>query len=113
MVNIGLPNLMDACIPIPTSLNIGAWAKLAVTPEDERVVSFLTYSFLARHQCPVPSPSTENHASAKAHNRDIAVYITTELDHGAMLGPFESSHTYFHLNARSIFSPATRRIART
>ena len=68
VVEVGLPNFMGACIPVPTNLKIRAWAKLAVTLEDERVVSFLTYSFPARYQVPVPSSSSENYASSNGHS---------------------------------------------
>ena len=82
---------MGACFPVLTNLNLGAWAKLAVTPEDEWVVSrpLLTYGFPAWYQGLVPSLSSSSHASAKADPRDIAFYITMELDHWAMQSPFD------------------------
>ena len=89
VIEAGLPNFMGASIPVPTNLNLVAWAKLAVIQKDERVVSFLMYSILAGYEGPVPSPSAVNHASAKAHPRDIALYITMEMEHVAMLGPFD------------------------
>ena len=64
--------------------------KLALIPEDELVVSFLTYDFPAGYQGPVPSTSLANHTSVDAHPRDIATYIMRELDDGAMLDPFEN-----------------------
>ena len=59
----------------------------------EELVDFLTYGFAAGYEGPVPSPYTQIIAAAKAHPRDTAVYITTELGHGAMLGPFD--HSFF------------------
>ena len=37
VVKVGLPNFIGAHIPVHTNIIIGAWAKLAITPEDERV----------------------------------------------------------------------------
>ena len=75
VIEARLPNFMGACIAVPTNLN------LAVTPGDEMVVSFPIYRSLAGYEGPLPSPSTENHASARAHPSDIALYITMEKDH--------------------------------
>ena len=89
VVEGGLLNFMGAHIPVPTNLNIGIWSKLAVTPEEELVVSSVTYGFPVGYQGPVHSPSWENHALAKAHPGDVAP-ITTEPDHRVMLGQFDN-----------------------
>ena len=81
---------LHGCLyPHPIHPEHTSLGQLAVTPEDERVFSFLTYGFPAEYEGPVPSPSLENHASVKVHPRDKALYIATELDHGTMLGPFD------------------------
>ena len=55
---------MGARIPVLTNLNIGTWSKLVITTEDELVVSFLTYGYLAGYNGLVHSLSWESHASA-------------------------------------------------
>ena len=80
VVQVGLPNFMGAHVPVPTNLNLRAWGTLAITPEQHRVIEFLT----------IPSLFIQNHTSVHAHIRDIAVYITTEVEHGAMSGPFNN-----------------------
>ena len=85
----GLPNFMGAHILFPTNLNFKAWHEIAVTSDELRVVAFLTFGIPAGYEGPIPSPSIDNHASANAHPRDIAHYITTEIGHGAMLEPFD------------------------
>ena len=36
----------------------------------------------------MPTPGDHNHASAMQHPRDVAAYVLTEIEAGAMLGPF-------------------------
>ena len=90
VVQVGLPNFMCARMQVPTNLNLAVWGKLATTPEPHRVIEFLTCGFLVGCEGGVPFPSTQNHTSVHALHRYIAVYITTDVEHGAMLGPFDN-----------------------
>ena len=85
----GLPNFILDQIPVPSILNLKAWCQIAVIPAELTAVAFLTFGFPAGYEGLITSPSTDNHASNKAHPRNIAHYITTEIGYGAMLGPFD------------------------
>ena len=61
VIDARLSNVMGANVkrhgcPVPNNTSHKAWAELAVTPDNERAVSFLIYSFLAGYEGPVPSP---------------------------------------------------------
>ena len=91
VVQVCVPHFMGPCIPVTTNLNLAAWEKLAIMLEQHRVMEFMRFGFPASYEGAVPSPTTENHASARSHPRDIAVYITTELRHGTMLSPLDNT----------------------
>ena len=65
------------------------WEALSHTLEDNNLISFLKHGFPMGYESPVPTPATHNHASAVRHPRDVATYVLTELDEGAMLGSFD------------------------
>ena len=73
----GLPSFIRARKPVTTNPSIKVWTQLAVTPQQCWVMGFLTFGFPARFKGPVPTSSTVNHASARAHPQDIAQYIIT------------------------------------
>ena len=62
----GLPNFLGAQIPVPINLNLKAWCEIAVISDELQVVAFLTFGCPAGYEGPIPSPSTDNHTSAKA-----------------------------------------------
>ena len=82
---LGLPNFIGASTPVPSNLKIKAWDQLSVTPQQCQIVEFLTFRFPACFEEPLPTPSTVNHASARAHPQDIAQYIITGM--GPCWGP--------------------------
>ena len=86
---VGLPNFIRAQIPVLTNFNLKAWADMAVTTEELQVGAFLSFEFPAGFEGPVPSTSSDNHSLARVHPLDIAHYITKEIGHGALLGPFD------------------------
>ena len=66
---------------------------MSATPHHHQVVDFLQFGFPVGFEEPVSSPSYTNHASARDHPRDVASYICTDIQHGAILEPF--SHPPF------------------
>ena len=85
----GLANFIGARLPVPHNLNLAVWKDIATTPEHHNVVNVLTHGFPAGFEGKVTIPSSPNHASACDHPEVVATYIATEIEHGAMLGPFD------------------------
>ena len=80
---------MEAQVLVPTNLNLRAWHEIVVTPDELQVVAYSTFGFPAVYDGPSPSPFTDNHTSAKAHPHKVAHYITIDIGHRVMLGPFD------------------------
>ena len=97
----GVPANMDGLrIPLPRpSFPLHAW-KFALQGyfDFHEIISFMEYgwdfSFLAP---PDPKDATENLASAASAPEDVAVYIKTELEHAALLGPFREGQLPFQV----------------
>ena len=85
---MGTQNFKGARIRVPTNLHIDKWRSLATTPYHHQVVELLQFRFPIRSQRPAPTPSCHNHPSARDHPWDVTTYICTEIQYGAILGPF-------------------------
>ena len=86
----GLPNCMSARIPLPSGLNIERWVHYANRESDEaQLVDFLRYGFPLGYMGP-PSDTTDipNHSSANDYPSQVGSFISTERQHGALVGPF-------------------------
>ena len=94
VVMAGAPNFIEARVLVPSNLILDKWRELAKTSDNHQVVDFLTYGFPAGFEGEVPKPSFYNHPSARDHPRDVAIYITTELGHSTILGPFDCPHLF-------------------
>ena len=58
---------------------------------DPFLIEILVFSFPIGYTAPHhPAPYQGNHPSATQHPQDVAAYITKELQHSAILGPFTS-----------------------
>ena len=78
-------------IPVDSGLNIKNWRFYLKDFWDKQLVDLLEYGFPLDFDRDAPLMSTEeNHASAKNFASDVQTYISEELKHGAMLGPFAS-----------------------
>ena len=94
VAGLGLPNFIGVRIPVPSNLNLKAWSQLAVIQQQCQVMEFLTFGFPAGFEGPLPTPSTVNHASARAHPQDITQFTITEIGHWVTL--------LSHVSVRSI-----------
>ena len=94
VVSHGLPHFMGTRIQFPSNFDFQQWDRIAVTPEDKLVIQFLTYGFLMGYSSPIPTSTMGNHPSAIQNSNDLTAYITKELQHGAMLGPFSALPFY-------------------
>ena len=83
----GLLNYHGARMQLPFNIHFPAWEALAGVPEETTLI--LKYGFPVEYDGPVLTPDNHNHASVLQHSRDVATYVLTELEEGAMLGPFD------------------------
>ena len=84
-----VPNYLEAKIPVPSELNIRQWRLLLRDFKDSQLVEFLEYGwpldFTAQKP---PIPTFKNHETNSEYFEHIRSFLRTELEHGAMLGPF-------------------------
>ena len=88
----GLPNCMDARIPVDTGINVPAWRALMDGSEAEReLVDFIEFGFpLGYHGPVVHTPDVTNHTSALQFPAQVEQFIAQELEQGALIGPYHS-----------------------
>ena len=85
----GVPNFLNARIPVATQLNPDSWAKHLTTYWDQQLVDFICFGFpLDFDRNFTLLSSCQNHASAIEHVNHVDAYIAEELKYGAMYGPF-------------------------
>ena len=87
----GVPNYLDAKIPLPSGLNIPTWYNLLTDYHDNQLVNFLNYGWPVDYTYNrTPTPTFNNHKEPEDFSTHINKYITTELKHKALLGPFKN-----------------------
>ena len=89
----GLPNCMEARIPLDSSLNISVWERYADGSSDEaQLVEFIKYGFPLGYMGP-PSDTAyvPNHASARNFPAQVSEFVNAEREKGALMGPFLAS----------------------
>lgn len=74
----GVPDFQGEKIQLPSNLNF-----------DEQVVDFLKYGFHVSYMGDIPTPTTENHASAHRFPNHVKAYVARETATGALLRPFK------------------------
>ena len=86
----GLPNAMSARVPIPTTLDIKAWERnLDSIGGAPHIMDFITYGFPIGYLGPISDTrGIANHPSAVDYPRQIADFITKEIEKGGVVGPF-------------------------
>lgn len=87
-----LPNFLGAKITVPSQLNLENWERMLEGYHDRDVCLFLRYGWPVGYEADViPTSVKENHHSAQQHIGHVKNFITKELDHQAIIGPFNSS----------------------
>ena len=85
----GLPNFLKARIPVPSGLKIQNWRYLLSDYHDNSILDFLEFGwpvdYTSYHR---PTPTYKNHIEKGDYSNQINNYISTELNHNALLGPF-------------------------
>ena len=89
--NTGLPNVLQARVPIQTGLNISAWEEMTTGHQDDSwVLQCLKYGFPIQYTGGPINNISPNHPSAVNHPTHIKDYIDVETQSGAMSGPFST-----------------------
>lgn len=87
-----VPNFMGCRIQLPHALNIPRWRHYLSAYNDQQLCDFLAYGWPMNYTRPYgPCPAWDNHASAREHPEHVNQYLATEIQCGAMLGPFNNS----------------------
>ena len=88
----GVPNYMQARIPVPSQLNVSAWKNLLTNYWDQQLLQLIEFGFLFdfNRNC-VLKHEEGNHSSATEFPNDIDAYIQEECKFKAILGPFKSN----------------------
>ena len=84
-----LPNAFGAKIPVTSTLNIASWESRLQDYHNPNIVKFLRYGWPINYTADtLPEVSSSNHSSAVSFTEHVDYYIATELEHGAIAGPF-------------------------
>ena len=91
-----LPNFLAAKIPVKSALNIPHWREVLTNYHDHSLVDLLAYGWPADYTADhPPTPHYRNHVSDPLCVLEVMDFITKEIEHDAIIGPFDL--TPFHL----------------
>ena len=94
-----IPNYMKCRIPVQSGLNIKAWRAHLSNYWDQQLCDLLEFGFPLDFDRNCTLNSTEvNHTSAIQNSQHISQFIQEEIDHNAMLGPFDSKPIRMHVS---------------
>jgi len=85
------PNCIGMGIPIQTAFNIQRWELLLSSYWDHQLIQFIKYGFpldLAVPSAFSPASVVTNHTSALQYSAHVQRFLQTEVELGAILGPF-------------------------
>ena len=97
----GLPNYTGARRPVPHDLDIKAWRSYEHLLRDSSLVDMLEFGFpVGFTGSEPPTAGLDNHSSARLNPAHVSNYIDTELEHKAIVGPFNNPPftPWFRLN---------------
>ena len=87
-------NFNGARLRLPSGLNIEKWREVLRGYPDYKIVEFLEFDWPIGIDRRATLQSYEmNHTSARNYPADVEHYLTTELKHRALLGPFKGPPT--------------------
>ena len=90
VASTALPNYRAARVPLPSAMNVNSWRSELKGYSDYKIVDFIEFGWPVGFDRDATLRSQDsNHATATAHPRDITHYVATELNKGALLGPFQ------------------------
>ena len=86
----GIPNYLGCRIPVASNFKCHIWSQHLQNYWDKQLPDLLQFGFPLDFNCAVKLNSTEqNHNSALENSSHVEKYIAEELQHGAILGPFD------------------------
>ena len=84
-----LPNILEARVPLPSTLNVGEWRIALADHCDTTLVDHIEFGFPSNYSMAhVPMPTFTNHKEDPAYAHH-AEYVETEHHEGPLLGPFD------------------------
>ena len=88
----GIPNFWGARIPVKSQLNVEEWKKILANYWDKQLIHLIQCGFpLDFNRTCSLTHDNKNHSSANDHPIDIQTYLLEEIEHGAIIGPYEIS----------------------
>ncbi|MCP3887296.1 MAG: hypothetical protein GY702_00265, partial [Desulfobulbaceae bacterium] len=85
----GTNNCVGAKAEVEHKFNIDNWNRYVEVINDTSVLKYLKYGFPVDYRANAPPlGSDKNHKSAEDFPEDVDAYVLTELEEGALLGPF-------------------------
>lgn len=91
IVDKALPNFLGARIPVQSDLKVQKWRQYLENYHDRSICDFLQFGWPVGYKLHRPPQSIDkNHPSAETHMSHVRKFVRTEMDHGALLGPFDS-----------------------
>ena len=86
----GISNFLGERIPVQFQLNVGEWKKLFQNYWDQQLIHLIEYGFpLDFNSKSVLHHDGKNHSSAIDFPVDVQAYLDKEIQHGAIMGPFD------------------------
>ena len=84
----GMPNFLSSCIPVQGPLRVEVWHSYLQGFWDQQLVHLIQYcfplDFIREHTL---QSTMDKHASALDYITDVEKYLSTELQHGTLIGP--------------------------
>lgn len=91
IVSTALPNFLGAKLTVKSDLKVHKWRQYLENYHDPLLCEFLQFSWPIGYKLHKPPQSIDkNHPSADAHMSHVRKFIEIEMEHGALLGPFDS-----------------------
>ena len=111
----GVPNAKGEMIEVSSNLNIDMWEFYLKDDKYQELLNQIKCGFSLGYAGPVSTHSYDiNHQSATRYPKDVEKFIKSEIENGAIIGPFESCPlSWVHINplmSREKSSSSARRI---
>ena len=86
----GVPNFLGERIPVRSQLNVPEWKEVFKNYWDQQLIQLVEFGFpLDFNRNSVLRYDDKNHSSAIDFPADIQAYLGEEIQHGAIMGPFD------------------------
>lgn len=87
--DLNTPNFLGAKVTLESDLNLDKWDQELESYHDRQVCHFLRFGWPVGYEADSPPVAVEeNHQSGQQHLQHVRDFIQTELDLGALVGPF-------------------------